>query len=523
MPYTSNAELPAVIKKGLSESEQTKWRSIFNTHFKGLYKTSDEAKCLTIANGVVKGEKERLDSGELTLEEKELVAEDGSKYYQYVDSYDYSARSYTKDEAEYNPVGGGNTKACSNCRWYIAPSRCAIVGGDIVPNGVSALWAAVPKYEPTPMPVVIVGGGKANEVPGESEKAASPTESLVQAVPEGISDEKGLITRISTKVAELVKSVLFSATPAVPPVLAHRPLTILQTKDGRFRFMAVMTNNFKDRDKEVFTEAAHKEYVDWAEKTGTYPELWLWHTPGSKMGQADWLDYADGFVVASGWIDAGKESIAEKLSQEEGNGVSHGFVCLKTKDGTIVKYRSYELSPLPLASAANEWTSFNLLEAKENEMGFTEKRREWLANLVGEETVKSWETNTETLGTTLKDLGVEFKSKMESADESEAAVEGEKALAVEVAALTKAVGDTATIIQGLKTELETVKQDAKKSKDELISDELTARTAQLPQGHQASTSSKSVVEGAPSAQAQQDADWFNSVVMGPVGAPGQPS
>jgi hypothetical protein len=80
-------------------------------------------------------------------------------------------------------------------------------------------------------------------------------------------------------------------------------LCIVKQADGRMRWYARYSNNFKDRDGEIITEAAHKEYIDWAASGGVYPELWLWHTPGTRFGQADWLDYASGFTHASGLVD----------------------------------------------------------------------------------------------------------------------------------------------------------------------------------------------------------------------------
>ena len=71
---------------------------------------------------------------------------------------------------------------------------------------------------------------------------------------------------------------------------------------GEWRWLSAYSNNFKDRDGEIFTEAAHKEFVRAADKLNRYPELWVWHTPGSRIGFCDFLDVSDGFIVASGKV-----------------------------------------------------------------------------------------------------------------------------------------------------------------------------------------------------------------------------
>jgi hypothetical protein len=188
---------------------------------------------------------------------------------------------------------------------------------------------------------------------------------------------------------------------------------LFKQKDGATRFYAVWSNNFIDREGEIFTAASHKEFVDWATNNNEYPELWVWHTKGSRFGQVDWLDATgDGFVHASGLIDKGKEAIAETLAEED-SGVSHGFLGLQ-QENVIHWYRSYELSVLPTKNAAVWTTSFNILDAGKaaDEMGFTPEKRRYFSDVlkIPEEQIKSWEGQTEGLADTLKGLGLESKA-----------------------------------------------------------------------------------------------------------------
>lgn len=242
---------------------------------------------------------------------------------------------------------------------------------------------------------------------GAAEKEVE-TEPVADAATSQLGDKDGG-TNIVKAVLDGVKA-LFAVPIDVPDVA--RPLTFVQTKEGRLRWIAVPSNNFQDREAETFTEAAHHEYVDWATKSGVYPELWLWHGgPGTKWGQCDWLDVCDGFLVASGLVDAGKEQTARNLARED-VGVSHGFYSAKAA-GIIHKYRTFELSPLPTWAAANEWTAFAAGNGSEAGVGmsFTPQKKNWLIQVGGlpAASVDAMEQGLSDLATNLKARGIGYK------------------------------------------------------------------------------------------------------------------
>jgi hypothetical protein len=220
-------------------------------------------------------------------------------------------------------------------------------------------------------------------------------------------------------------------------------LCIVKQADGRMRWYARYSNNFKDRDGEIITEAAHKEYVDWAASGGVYPELWLWHTPGTRFGQADWLDYASGFTHASGLVDNtdGAMEVVGALRDKE-LGVSHGMLCSQ-QGNLITKYRSFEISVLPLERASVWTTAFNV-DNKETQMAFTPEKRTFLVSALGEDRVKALEANTDAAVGALKQLGVEYKSaEAVEAVAAEEASEGFKTLAGQISELTNMVKELA--------------------------------------------------------------------------------
>lgn len=187
---------------------------------------------------------------------------------------------------------------------------------------------------------------------------------------------------------------------------------------GAWRWLSVTTNKFKDLEGEIFTEASHKHAVAHADAEKDYPELRLWHVPKSEIGQADFVDYLDGFILHSGVFS--DEAVAEKLSKLKGLAVSHGFEYRPgdEKDGVYEWYRTFEVSVLPAEWAANIYTDF-AVEEKEASMPLTTEKRKFLVGVIGEERVAHIE---EHLGEVSKDLegsGVEFKDLTEAVEAEE--------------------------------------------------------------------------------------------------------
>lgn len=150
-------------------------------------------------------------------------------------------------------------------------------------------------------------------------------------------------------------------------------VTVFKEKStGALRWVAVWSNNIIDRDNppDIISKSAHIDYVK-AVNSGEcpFPELWHWHIKGTAFGDADSIAFVPldknpdvGFMVASGTIRKGQEKEAMSiLGQDIPIGVSHGFKNIKRDphDPKVIrKYRTYEISVLPLEYAANELTTF---------------------------------------------------------------------------------------------------------------------------------------------------------------------
>lgn len=188
-----------------------------------------------------------------------------------------------------------------------------------------------------------------------------------------------------------------------------RPFTIYKGKDGRLRTLIVYSNIFKDSHNEIISKASHEEYASAAE-TGEadYPDLHLWHGgPDTKWGSVETVSFVNGFAIAGGIVDVGKEDVALKLKEQSDRGelaASFGLLGLRGPDGVYHLYRPFEISPLPVGSEANPWTSGVDISAKENDMAFSDKKKTWLKENFGytDDGIAAAEKKFEAMAATLK-------------------------------------------------------------------------------------------------------------------------
>ena len=194
-------------------------------------------------------------------------------------------------------------------------------------------------------------------------------------------------------------------------------------KEGdRYRWVSIYTNKFRDEDvpPEILSEAAHERFMKEVEAgEQPYPELWHWHTPGTRYGVADLLHFNKdtGFMVASGWVDSGHEKEAETIMALDDIKTSHGmpeeFIKRNDKDKTIItNYVSREISDLPARYAANQLTGFSILKEVEEKMIPEEKKEYFRTVGMSEDAISALEADME--GKAKEAEGLEFKKKKEA-------------------------------------------------------------------------------------------------------------
>ena len=167
--------------------------------------------------------------------------------------------------------------------------------------------------------------------------------------------------------------------------------------DGNYRWLGIYSNTLVDREAEAFSEDAHRDFEAYVDETKDYPELRVWHEAGAVIGMADVVAFdSSGYMLASGTFNELGEALAPALKAYDGVwGMSHGYRYSKgdLRDGVYHRYRSFEVSVLPLDAAANLKTGFDL-EGMEN-MALRKDKRELFARLGGEEFAKGLEARME--------------------------------------------------------------------------------------------------------------------------------
>jgi len=194
--------------------------------------------------------------------------------------------------------------------------------------------------------------------------------------------EKGIFGKIKEYVSDMFKEQ--------KEVSDKEPnsIEIIVQKDGSKRWVGWFTNNYKDREKEIISEEAHKEFLAYLkEYPDRYPAFWSWHLPGtSREADTDYMDYFDGFMVASGPLTAVEADQLDKAIEYDNGeiGMSHGMYILERdpeRKEIITKYRTYEISDLPLVNAANGFTGINSTK----EVKMTDVKLDRLKAVIGED------------------------------------------------------------------------------------------------------------------------------------------
>lgn len=317
-----------------------------------------------------------------------------------------------------------------------------------------------------------------------------------------------------------------------PAPMADATSSFIAFREGpTWRWFAAYSNRYYDNLKEVFPEASHQRFLDWADADpgSRYPELWDWHTPvgvgtfGLKeagklgMGRADFLDYQDGIALAGGYFYPEFADAAETLSKTQNLGTSHGFGFapwdFNTKDGSYENHLTFEISPLPRQRAANFGTTFLAdLGLKEDTMQFRADRRAFLVGIHGEIKVKAMEKALGEHAQGLKEAGIDFKdvdfaaALATPAPAAAAPATSTPAAAVEtpaapaaasselVAAMREAMAPVTTAIETLTTRLTAVEQrDGPAAVDAQVAAMIRPRI-QAP-AETPSTSSSNIIRG----------------------------
>lgn len=183
---------------------------------------------------------------------------------------------------------------------------------------------------------------------------------------EAVAKEQGILGKAKDKVFKVL-----GLSPKMVQVDDSKSRLMVWKEGEQYRWLAIYSNKYRDEDNppEILSAKAHQEFVAEVDAgRAPHPELWHYHVPGTRWGVSDFVafDEGTGFSLASGTVDKGHEPEAEVMAElDHPLAVSHGLEVLErdSKDSTIIeKYRTVEISDLPLAAAANKLTGFSILK-----------------------------------------------------------------------------------------------------------------------------------------------------------------
>lgn len=420
MPFSGpdDSSLPSNVKK-LPAKKRRQWVSVFNSTLRNCTGDDCEGKAFRVANGVVKKKEDLIpiqcecgEFKELAVGIKEATCEHchrGMKL-----TWSMSEEKDTEEgekchdcyEVEYyRPYGGATSFVEADAFREAQDTAIAIDSAKYMFDSIySNIWADKEK---------------------SSDEKVNATEIAMKEMVKRMQnpeDNKGLGDKIKS---------LIGLGKTAEKSLSYRTSFLSITKDtqGNLRWLALFSNNFEDREKEIFSEAAHKEYETWVDESQRFPSLRIWHMPKTDLGKADSITYADGFMLATGTFYEKSLDVAEKLAGMDDLGLSHGFAYMPedlSDEGVYCHYRTFEISVLPMEHASNPWTAFTLESLqKEVAMGLDEKKRPFFVDLLGEERVSALEATLPEISKDLQQAGVAWKDLTEALASDEDSEDGE--------------------------------------------------------------------------------------------------
>ena len=190
----------------------------------------------------------------------------------------------------------------------------------------------------------------------------------------------------------------------------EKGLIVEKDASGSWRWVGYPTNNFVDHSGDIITEAAHQEYTEWVNKdiAQNAPVFTSCHAPGTvRENPVDFVAYENGFLVMSGKLTEKEAAALLKASTRCEIGMSHtswGWRDEKHPE-QIIKYRSFEVTDLPIETADNPFT---LLEISKEA---TVDQLAYLTELLGskEKAEQALKLKTSMKQKELQEAGVESK------------------------------------------------------------------------------------------------------------------
>ncbi|MCK9600919.1 MAG: 2'-5' RNA ligase family protein, partial [Sphaerochaeta sp.] len=261
------------------------------------------------------------------------------------------------------------------------------------------------------------GGARRADIPADVEKKVAVTlRKIYEAFERDPEQVSGSKEQVAAEVAARLSKI--KVDPPASQGYAFKTL------DGNTWWLQFTTNNFIDREGEIFSRKALEDFIARHAGEAVKGEFWYRHVPGTKFGNVTWQALVGNFLVQAGPFDdtpvgrAFKEFLTTNPSGHpqvapHGWGTSHGYY-YKPADKAAGVYEWLEIKEstvLPVDVAANVWSPMPLLvqpKPKEYEMNTREEKE--LRAIGGDALVQLVKEQAEGRTEALKQGGVANKS-----------------------------------------------------------------------------------------------------------------
>ena len=164
-------------------------------------------------------------------------------------------------------------------------------------------------------------------------------------------------------------------------------LSVFKDANGRYRWVAISSNAYRDRDGEIVSTKALEDDCERADKTKEYGPLRFWHMPGVDIGTCDFNMMHGRMLIESGTFKS--EGIGLRVKEQADHyQLSIGFrhpADQPDRSGVYHNIRRFERSLVPAGRAANSFTSLHVKES--NEMATTAEKMDAFKALLQDEDV----------------------------------------------------------------------------------------------------------------------------------------
>jgi Tfp pilus assembly major pilin PilA len=133
-------------------------------------------------------------------------------------------------------------------------------------------------------------------------------------------------------------------------------------ESGKYRWVAISSTAFRDRDDEIVSIKALQDDCERADQDGNYGPLRAWHIPGADIGDCDFNALFGRTLIESGTFRDERYALVVKKNARKTR-MSIGFrhpAGEPDKDGVFYTIRRFERSILPRDMASNPYTGISV-------------------------------------------------------------------------------------------------------------------------------------------------------------------